>query len=118
MAMKYDTGKLRMGLCLNQFRNALRGVASVLTFGALKYPDRATGDRSWRNIAGARERYFDAFDRHMYEVRCDVEANGNPLPSIDPETGQLHIDHAITNLLFLRTLMYGDNIDLAIIPPE
>lgn len=114
--MKYDQGKLRMGLVFNQFRNALSGVAKVLTYGAMKYPDPETGDRSWRNVPGALERYSDAFDRHMDLVRFQIENYQTSTACVDEETGQLHIDHAITNLLFLRTLLYGDAIDYAIKP--
>ena len=116
---KYDAGKLRMGLCLTQFANPLKGVARVLTYGAMKYPDPVSGDRSWRKVVNGIERYGDAFDRHMHEVRIDINdhVHGQPY-AIDAETGQLHIDHAITNLLFLRTLLYGENIELDIIQPK
>lgn len=117
--LKYDTGKVRMGLCTTQFANAIMGIAKVLTFGALKYPDPETGDRSWKNLDNGLIRYGDALDRHLYKVRESMEL-GKPtnLSSIDPETGQLHIDHAITNLLFIRTLLYGDKVDLKIIHPK
>lgn len=121
MGKKYDKGKVRMGLCFTQFSNALLGVAKVLTYGAWKYPSPETGDRSWLQVDRGIERYGDAFDRHMYYVRRDMDKGvRNPWTedTVDPETGQMHIDHAITNLLFLRTLMYGSDIHLDIIKPE
>lgn len=118
---KADTGKVRMSLLTGQFRCALAGIARILTFGAKKYPDPETGDRSWVGVENAVERYTDAFERHMNYVYADTElvlrkkvhpghgvfvAQGY-IPNVDAESGELHIDHAITNLLFLRTLLYG-----------
>lgn len=120
--MKYDQGKLRMGLCFNQFSNGLVGVVKVLTFGAWKYPHQESHDCSWRLVDNAVERYGDAFDRHMTEVRGDMTAfidgvKGREV-AIAKDSGLLHIDHAITNLFFLRSLMYGDKVDLDIIHPK
>ncbi len=120
-SFKYDKGKVRMGLCLTQFANILLGVAKVLTYGAMKYPDPTTGDRSWKTVDNSVERYTDAFDRHMLTVRTLMERRqtGGTIGDLmfDDESGQLHIDHAITNLFFLRTLLFGTDIDLNITPP-
>jgi hypothetical protein len=122
--LKADAGKIRMGLLYYQFANALKGVANVLTFGARKYPCTKTKDRSWMNVPDAIARYSDAFARHFNAVSDDLErasvAGKFPAdicPALDKETGQLEIDHCITNLLFLRQLLYGSNVHLDIIPP-
>ena len=110
---KHDAGKLRMSLVLCQFWAAIKGVAAVLTFGAQKYPDPDTGDRGW--YQPQREdtipRYIDALNRHMSAIYEDIESNEIVLAT-DNESGQLHIDHAICNLLFIRELLYGKNLDL------
>lgn len=108
---KFDQGKTRMSLCFSQFAGALLGIAKVLTFGANKYPDPNTGDRGWENVENAVERYHDAFLRHYYELVPDLEVQDPEYPAIDKETGQLVIDHCITNLLFLRELMYRNAHD-------
>ncbi len=109
---KFDTGKVRMSLLTNQFRNGLKCVARVLTFGANKYPHPESGDRGWRRVPNALERYVDAFDRHMDYVRGNVEdrqyKRRGLVNEYDDESGLLHIDHAICDLLFIRTLLYGD----------
>lgn len=120
--IKKDAGKIRMGLMTCQFWAAIKGVAAVLTYGATKYPHPETGDRGWYQPQNRDTipRYNDAHDRHMTEVRIDIElcaANDGQWPigrcfAQDEETGQLHIDQAITNLLFLRELMYGKNFDI------
>lgn len=63
-------------------------VAQVLAFGARKYsPD------NWRKVPGAKRRYFGAFRRHM-----NAHKKGELR---DPESGFLHITHAIVSLMFL-----------------
>lgn len=122
--MKADSGKTRMALVTVQFSNAIKGVAKVLTFGGLKYGNSTNKSRGWRDVPGAVERYSDAFSRHFDKVAVDIEAfimdpvafRGH-IKAVDDETGQLEIDHCITNLMFLRYFMYGNNVDLAIKPP-
>jgi len=111
---KHDAGKLRMSLVLCQFWAAIKGVAAVLTFGAQKYPDPDTGDRGWYQPTrkDTIPRYIDALNRHMSHVYHDIERKDPARSIVDPESGQLHIDHAICNLLFLRELLYGKNLDL------
>lgn len=88
--LKHDSGKVQMGLLFNGVPNALIGSAKVLTFGAKKY-----AAHSWQNVNA--ERYLDAFYRHMYHLHCGS--------IVDDDSHLPHIDHAITNLLFIRELM-------------
>jgi hypothetical protein len=115
MELKYDQGKIRMALVTAQFRPALVEVAKVLTFGAQKYPHPESGDRSWRKISNGVSRYLDAFERHMNEVYA--EAEGLQYTPMDSESGLRHIDHAITNLLFIRTLLEDQRRNECIHPP-
>lgn len=81
---KFDEGKLRVDLIPV---SAIRAIARGLTFGARKY-----GDRNWENGLEW-SRVYGAAVRHLLAF-WDRE-------DIDPESGYLHIDHAITNLAFL-----------------
>jgi len=88
--LKNDSGKILTSLLYNGVPNALMGAAEVLTFGAVKYEAH-----SWKKVKA--ERYLDAFYRHMYQMH-----NGE---THDEDSGLPHIDHAVTNLLFIRELM-------------
>jgi len=90
--LKNDSGKTLMSLLFTGCPEALAGAAGVLTFGAQKYEAH-----SWKQVESAR--YLDAFYRHMYKCHIGEET--------DPDSGLLHIDHALTNLLFIRELMAG-----------
>jgi len=90
--LKNDSGKILMSLLFTGCPEALAGAAGVLTFGAHKYEAH-----SWKQVEA--ERYLDAFYRHMYKCHIGEE--------LDPDSGLLHIDHALTNLLFIRELMAG-----------
>ena len=87
--MKYDTGKARLGILLREFAGTLCGIGDVLSFGANKYVEG-----SWMHVPDAQRRYEDAFLRHLLAIK-----NGEWL---DQESGLPHIDHALTNLMFLR----------------
>jgi hypothetical protein len=89
--MKYDAGKPRAGLLVRDFARALEAVAEVTTFGAEKY---APG--SWRTVPAARERYGDAFLRHIFKDAAGEE--------IDPESKLLHAAHIAWNALALLEL--------------
>ena len=90
--LKNDFGKTLMSLLFTGCPEALAGAAGVLTFGAQKYEAH-----SWKEVEAAR--YLDAFYRHMYKCHIGEE--------LDPDSGLMHIDHALTNLLFIRELMAG-----------
>lgn len=94
---KADAGKTRMSLLMVQFGRELRGIAKVLTFGALKYPKPPLDD-SWRSVPNARQRYADALYRHLDKVLVEGEW-------LDPESGESHFAHAHCNLLFLEQLI-------------
>jgi hypothetical protein len=65
------------------------GVVRVLEFGAKKYA-------TWNWTKGSPySTPFDCAIRHLFKFYWLGE-------DLDPETGEHHLDHAITNLLFLR----------------
>ena len=85
---KLDAGKVRLGLVLGGFRNALVEVGKVGTFGAAKY-----SDNGWLEVPNGEERYTDALFRHLLG---DEE--------VDSESGLLHLAHACWNLLAVLEL--------------
>lgn len=89
---KADKGKLRYTLIPPA---ALDGIAAVREYGCRKYgsPD------NWRQVEAHRE--FDAALRHMRAMWDDLKAK-------DSESGLLHIDHALTDLAFVRQLIAED----------
>jgi hypothetical protein len=91
LGRKDDQGKRRWGLL--PWR-ALGVVADVFTFGAKKY-----ADNNWQRVPCARERYFDALQRHVNAWHLG-EAN-------DPETGYHHLAHAACCVLFLLSFEIG-----------
>jgi len=83
--VKFDTGKPAFALIPPYIEEE---VAKVLAYGAKKYaPD------NWKKVPGAKHRYFDAHRRHM-----NAHKRGELR---DPETGLLHIAHAIASLMFM-----------------
>ena len=88
---KDDTGKLPMALIPSAL---LRGVATVLAFGAERY-----GADNWRDVPNAKRRYYDALQRHLVVWRsgelCDADSK---LP---------HLWHAATNVAFLISFQDG-----------
>ena len=84
---KLDSGKLRAGLVLRGFSNALKAVAEVGTFGANKYTDDG-----WRSVENGRKRYEDALWRHLL-------ARGR-----DEQSGLPHAWHALWNMMALIEL--------------
>lgn len=86
---KADKGKLRYTLIPPA---ALDGIATVREYGCRKYgsPD------NWRQVEAHRE--FDAAIRHIRAMWDDLKAT-------DAESGLLHIDHALTDLAFVRQLI-------------
>ena len=91
LGAKYDAGKPRPGLMLVDFAMAIEAVAEVTTFGAKKY-----SPHSWMTVPDARDRYHDAFLRHILK-----DAKGE---KVDPESGLLHAAHVAWNALALLEL--------------
>ena len=88
---KYDTGKVRAALLVQDFPRALTAVAWVSTFGAAKY-----ATHSWKMVPRAGERYEDALHRHIL-AQASGEVN-------DPESGLPHAAHVAWNALALLEL--------------
>ena len=88
---KHDSGKPLMGAVPP---NALLAVAKVLTFGAEKY-----GRDNWRQVENAETRYLDAALRHI-----NAYQRGE---SVDPESGESHLAHAVCSLMFILELQEG-----------
>ena len=82
---KLDAGKVRLGLVLGAFSNALVEVGKVGTYGAQKYTDNG-----WLDVPKGKARYTDALLRHIF-----AEAN----ESHDPDTNLHHAAHAAWNAL-------------------
>jgi hypothetical protein len=88
---KYDAGKPRAGLMVEDFAGALETVDAVTTFGAKKY-----APHSWATVPDARNRYYDAFIRHILKDAKDEH--------IDAESGLPHLAHIAWNALALLEL--------------
>lgn len=85
--VKHDDGKPDWTLLpLDQ----LEGVVKVLMFGAKKYKRD-----NWQKVEEGDYRYMAAAMRHLTSVWVDFESE-------DSESLELHIDHAICNLIFAR----------------
>lgn len=82
---KLDAGKVRLGLVLGAFSNALVEVGKVGTYGAQKYTDNG-----WLDVPKGKARYTDALLRHIF-----TEAN----ESHDPDTNLHHAAHSAWNAL-------------------
>lgn len=85
---KDDSDKLRWDLL--PWLGA-RAVVAVLTYGARKY-----SPGNWRRVSEPRDRYFAAAQRHVTAWWGGEK--------VDPESGELHLAHAICCLLFLLEL--------------
>ncbi|WP_442777670.1 dATP/dGTP diphosphohydrolase domain-containing protein [Acinetobacter baumannii] len=88
---KFDSEKPRFSLIP---KGSLAPVINVLEFGARKY-----SEGNWRKVANAETRYFDAAHRHL-----NAWWDGQ---TADPETGESHLAHAVSCLLFLIALENG-----------
>jgi len=84
--MKFDTDKLRFELIPPRVEESL---AKVLTYGAKKYKPE-----NWRK--GSIERYEAALLRHINAYRQGE--------ACDKESGLLHLEHALCNVVFLLEL--------------
>jgi len=83
---KLDGGKIKVGLMMGGFSNALMEVAKVATYGANKY-----SPNGWKSVPEAKERYTDAMYRHLL-----AEQQGE---MFDEESELLHAAHAAWNAL-------------------
>lgn len=83
---KLDQGKVRMGLVLGGFANALREVCIIGTKGAAKY-----SDNGWKEVPNGQDRYLDALYRHLNKHQTGEV--------VDPEWMMLHLAHAAWNAL-------------------
>jgi hypothetical protein len=88
---KDDQNKLRSGLVLGEFANALEKVCEVGTYGAKKYTPRG-----WLSVPDAEERYLDALVRHLLAHMQGIE--------LDEESHLTHLSHAAWNVLALLEL--------------
>ena len=93
---KLDAGKVRPGLVLGDFSNALLAVSEVGTFGANKYTDHG-----WLSVEDGVNRYKDAMMRHM------LKHNTGEL--IDEETGLTHLAAVAWNVLAMIELTTRDS---------
>jgi hypothetical protein len=87
---KLDAGKIKAGLMVSGFANALSSVAEVTTFGANKYTPNG-----WLSVPDASVRYTDALYRHLFQsthTKNDVESNIS------------HLAHAAWNCLAILEL--------------
>jgi hypothetical protein len=82
---KLDAGKLKIGLVLADFANALEAVAKIGTDGAEKYTEHG-----WLTVPNGRARYTDAMLRHYFKESTEGE--------MDP-SGSLHAAHLAWNAL-------------------
>jgi hypothetical protein len=89
VGLRYNQGKLPLSMILDA-QDALLGCAAVLAFGAEKY-DRG----NWLNGLKYTETADSAL-RHLLKFLCGEE--------LDPESGLPHVDHFLTNALFLSQM--------------
>jgi hypothetical protein len=100
---KLDAGKIRVSLIFSHMPRALKAVAAVATFGALKY-----SPGGWLEAPNAIERYTDAMDRH----RLEAFISG----AVDMDSGLLHAAHEAWNALARLELMLRDEADKSVAP--
>lgn len=86
--MKHDQNKVRWDLMLWK---EMEEVARVLEYGDKKYEPG-----NWKLVDGWRWRYFGAAMRHLVAWFGGEKR--------DPESGLLHLAHAIVSILFIMNL--------------
>jgi hypothetical protein len=96
LGSKYDSGKLLFECFMGDLAPVIKGVVRVLTYGAVKYK-RA----SWQSVPNAKQRYLDAFYRHMNEYHSGSH--------IDDESKLPHLYHAVCNLMFITWFEIKEN---------
>lgn len=90
MEMKYDDGKIKMGILFEDFPLALMELGAVCTYGDLKY-ERS----SWKSVSNAKTRYSDAKARHIIAQGVEL---------VDEESRLYHLAHEAWNCLALLQL--------------
>jgi hypothetical protein len=91
---KFDAGKVRPSLILNDMSRALLAVAEIGTYGAQKY-----SEGGWKHVNGGIARYTDAMDRHRLKEGVELR---------DPESELLHAAHLAWNALARLELIIRD----------
>ena len=89
--VKFDAGKVRPSLILNDMPRAMLAVAEIGTYGAYKY-----SEGGWLEVENGIARYTDAMDRHRIK---------EGLESHDTDSGLLHAAHLAWNALARLELM-------------
>lgn len=90
-AAKADAGKPRLSLVPPA---AVEETAKVREYGCRKYPDG--GRDNWRNVTI--DRHFEAALRHIWKA-------ANDYGKIDPESGLMHVSHALCDLSFVVQML-------------
>ena len=88
---KSDSGKLELTLVPPELVEA---VAVVRMYGNAKYPEG--GKDNWRNVTI--DRHFEAALRHIWKA-------ANDYGKIDPESGLMHVSHALCDLSFVVQML-------------
>ena len=88
---KADAGKPRLSLVPPA---AVEETAKVREYGCRKYPDG--GRDNWRNVTI--DRHFEAALRHIWKA-------ANDYGKIDPESGLMHVSHALCDLSFVVQML-------------
>ena len=88
---KFDAGKIRPSLILNDMPRAILAVAEVGTYGAEKY-----SEGGWKYVDSGIARYTDAMDRHR--LKEGIESH-------DDDSGLLHAAQVAWNALARLELM-------------
>ena len=83
--LKYDNDKIRVDLVPPE---VIIELGKILTYGANKY-----GPNNWKGLENFNDRYYGAVIRHLMAWRMGEEK--------DPESGEYHLSHAMTGLMFL-----------------
>jgi hypothetical protein len=84
--VKLDDGKSKADLVIGDFAKALKAIAEVGTFGAVKYTAKG-----WATVPDGQQRYANAAVRHYLDRKAGE--------TIDPESGLLHKAHEAWNHL-------------------
>lgn len=94
VADRKNEGKPELSYLLD-FPAALQEFAAVCTYGARKY-----SRDNWKKGGKPDQEYFDAALRHMLAARSgEIE---------DPESGAMHLAHAMWNLMACMELNYNN----------
>ncbi len=89
--IKYDTGKVDMGLLFREVPYALEETSKALQMGSEKY-----GVGNWLKVEDGNSRYLSALVRHI-TAYYQGEA-------VDKESGLSHLAHAAVNAMFILDL--------------